>query len=156
LKKVQNTGPCGRKTKMPNYTKYCVDCESRSVDYHPIATGPIDGECVKCGGITKHDFTADVMTQEHCLAGCRDHNEIPREKRAFRQGSRADADRKEAAYRKGIQQRRQELKGGNRGSIRQTHAIPADLHAGKIRETKDPNYWQDPTNMKRHDAFKVN
>jgi hypothetical protein len=140
---------------MPSYSFKCEACGETSVGHHPIATGPVDGRCA-CGGVTKHDFTADVMTQELCTAGCRDHNEIPREKRAFRQGSRYDADKMEARYKKGIQERRQQLKGGNRGSIRQTHAIPADLHAGKIRETKDPNYWQDPTNMKRHDAFKVN
>lgn len=151
---MQDTGPCGRETKMPSYSFKCEACGQTSVGYHPIATGPVDGYCA-CGGVTKHDFAADVMTQELCLAGCRDHNEIPRAKRAFRHGTRAQADKVEANYRKGIAQRKEQLKGGNRGSIRQTHAIPADLHAGKIRETGDKKYWDDPSNMKRHDAFKV-
>jgi hypothetical protein len=36
-----------------------------------------------------------------------------------------------------------------------THQIPAALHAAKIRETGDRQYWDDPKNRNRHKSCRV-
>ena len=55
-----------------------------------------------------------------------------------------------------IKQTRRDLAdGGNRGAQRMTHQIPAALHAAKIKETGDRNYWDDAKNLNRHKSCKV-
>lgn len=62
----------------------------------------------------------------------------------------------EARDRREIEKTRRELAdGGNRGSQRLTHKIPAALHAAKIKETGDKAYWDDPKNRNRHKSCKV-
>ena len=140
---------------MPNYTYRCNRCPATAIIQRPFSVGPVADTC-DCGGILEHDIRADVATVECDTASCRDHNTIERSKRVFRRGTRAAADRKEAAYANHVKERRAALKdGGNKGKIKQTMAVPADLYHGKIRETKDRNYWTDPKNVSRHNDFKV-
>lgn len=139
---------------MPNYTFCCADCGETAVLHRPFSVGPTPEPCA-CGGTREHDFRTDVASVECDTSACRDHNFIKREKRVYRPGTQADAGRREAAYAGHVKERRQQLQGGNKGSIRQSHAIPADLYHGKIRETKDKNYWSDSKNMSRHNDFKV-
>ena len=140
---------------MPNYTFRCKACEQVAVLSRSFAIGPVAEACA-CGGLLEHDLCADVSTVEFDTAACRDHNFIKREKRVFRQGTQAAAGRTEAAYAKHVKDRRAAIAdGGNKGKIKQTMAIPADLYHGKIRETKDKNYWSDQKNVSRHSDFKV-
>lgn len=111
-------------------------------------------ECSSCRCEMQRDWQSDEPTID--TSGCRDHNFIPREKRVLVKGSRSDADRREHQIAQHIKQRRQQLKdGGNQGTIKQSHALPAELYHGKIRETKDRNYWNDKKNLDRHKDFKV-
>lgn len=140
---------------MPTYTYRCEDCGRSEEQRRSFAEGPTSCAC-SCGGRLEHDFAADIATVELDTSACRDHNVIERSKRVYRPGTRANADRVEAAHAKHVRERRQQLKeGGNRGRIKQSHAIPADLYHGKLRETKDRTYWQDPKNVARHNAFRV-
>lgn len=139
---------------MPNYTFRCDDCGETAVLHRPFSVGPTPEPC-PCGGSREHDFRTDVASVELDTSACRDHNVIERSKRVYRPGSRAAADRKEAAYARHVTDRRKQLKDGNQGTIKQTHAIPADLFHGKIRETGDKQYWNDKKNMARHSEFKV-
>lgn len=140
---------------MPSYTFRCSSCRETAVLRRAFSVGPTAEPCA-CGGTLEHDLRADVATVELDTAGCRDHNVIAREKRVFRQGTRAQATKLEGAYGRHVKQRRQQLKeDGNKGTIKQSHAIPADLYHGKIRETGDKQYWQDKKNVDRHSDFKV-
>lgn len=140
---------------MPNYTMTCQVCGETAVLHRPFSEGPSPEPC-PCGGVREHDFCTDVASIEVDTSSCRDHNVIERSKRVYRPGTRADADRKERAYAEHVRDRRKQLRdGGNQGRIRQTMAIPADLHHGKIRETGDRNYWKDQKNLSRHSDFKV-
>lgn len=139
---------------MPNYTFVCDTCEQTSVLHRPFSVGPVPEAC-HCGGTCIHDFRTDVLSVEVDTSACRDHNTIERSKRVYRPGSRRDADRREAAYGRHVQQRRSQLKDGNKGKFSQSHAIPADLFHGKIRETGDKRYWDDKKNVARHSDFKV-
>lgn len=140
---------------MPNYTFKCEACGDSELQRRPVEECEATFACA-CGGTKQRDFAADFATVQFDTSGCRDHNVIPREKRVYVPGSRSDADRREAKIAEGIKQRREQLReGGNQGSVKQTHAIPAELYHGKIRETKDKQYWQDPKNVDRHKDFKV-
>lgn len=87
---------------------------------------------------------------------CRDHDDIPEGKRVKRASSPRSAQAEEARFQRHIEERRKQLAdGGNRGSIRHTHSVPADLYHGKIRETGDRNYWKDPKNLKKHKSTRV-
>lgn len=139
---------------MPRYTFVCESCGNIAVLERPFSVGPIPAEC-SCGGILEHDFRADAETIAIDTSECRDHNVIKREKRVFRPGTQRQAERREAAYAKHVAERRSQLKDGNKGSIKHSHAIPADLYHGKIRETGDKNYWKENKNVNRHREFKV-
>lgn len=92
-------------------------------------------------------------------SSCRDHSDVapkyrvPRGPRGLG-SSRAEGE--EARFQRHIHQRRKDLAdGGNRGLFRHTHSVPADLYHGKIRETGDKHYWDDPKNLNRHKDSKV-
>lgn len=101
----------------------------------------------------QRDWQADEPTID--TSGCKDHDFIPPEKRVYRNVSKAGADRVEGKFKRHIAERRAQLKDGNKGKFKQTHAIPSDLFHGKIRETGDRKYWDDPKNVAKHKAFKV-
>lgn len=66
------------------------------------------------------------------------------------------ATRLEQAYQRSINERRKQLKdGGNKGNLRHTHSVPAELFHGKIRQTGDKNYWADPKNLSKHSSCRV-
>jgi predicted nucleic acid-binding Zn ribbon protein len=155
LKEVREAGACRRCQAMPNYTFKCEACGDSELQRRPVEECNATFTC-SCGGTRKRDLAADFATINVDTSGCRDHNVIAREKRVYRPGTRAQADRKEAAYAKHVKQRRSQLReDGNRGTIKQSHAIPADLYHGKIRETGDKQYWQDKKNVDRHKEFEV-
>lgn len=93
-------------------------------------------------------------------SGCKDHDEIPEGQRVQYGGERnissGQAAGIEAKHARHNEQTRRELAdGGNRGSIRKTMQIPATLFHGKIKETGDRQYWDDPKNRNRHKSCKV-
>lgn len=91
-------------------------------------------------------------------SACKDHDDIPPEFRVSNNPAGVSAGRgrkAEKKYTQGIMERRKELADGNRGSVRQTHAVPAHLYHGKIKETKDPHYWKDSKNLSRHNSCRV-
>jgi hypothetical protein len=90
-------------------------------------------------------------------SACRDHNDISEGSRVASGFDRGSPEQIEHQFKQHIDQRRTEIRdaGGQRGTFKQTHAVPAHLYHGKIKETKDPNYWQDPKNLSRHKECKV-
>lgn len=120
----------------------------------PMVEGPPEMIECGCGHAMHRDWQADAPMID--TSACRDHDDIPHEKRVARSTTPRSAAREEARFQQHIQGRRKALAdGGNRGSIRHTHSVPADLFHGKIKETGDKNYWQDPANLKRHKSTKV-
>lgn len=104
----------------------------------------------------ERDWQADAPMID--TSACRDHSEVRADKRvrsAWDGGK--SADRVEHEFKKQIEQRRSQIRdaGGQRGSIKQTHSVPAHLYHGKIKETGDKNYWSDPKNLNRHTECKV-
>jgi hypothetical protein len=93
-------------------------------------------------------------------SSCKDPDDVAPEHRTSvsqeRNLSKSQARRIEAQHGKKIAQTRRDIAdGGNRGAQRMTHQIPAALHAAKIKETQDRNYWDDPKNRARHKSCKV-
>lgn len=112
--------------------------------------------CSLCCGAMYRDWKADVPMID--TSACRDHSTV---KESARVRSRWDRNWKpetvERKFKENIDRRRREIRdaGGQRGSIKQTHAVPAHLYHGKIRETGDANYWSDPKNLAKHNECKV-
>ncbi len=89
-------------------------------------------------------------------AACRDHDHIPPEKRVFDAVGYQGEARKERAFAEHVQHRRKLVREAGSGKdFRMSHSVPADLYHGKIRETGDPDYWNDPTNLRRHRSCEV-
>lgn len=89
-------------------------------------------------------------------AACRDHDYIPPEKRVFDPMQPRSEVAKERAFEKHITFRRRLVREAGSGTdFRMRYSIPADLYHGKIRETGDPNYWDDPVNLRRHKSCEV-
>ena len=132
------------------YVFECEPCElSRQVDSKPFNVPPAP-LCV-CGKFMDRVYGCQIDT-----SGCKDHDHIPESKRVARSSGPADAAREEARFNSHINERRKLYsQHGQGGSFRHTHSIPADLYHGKIRETGDRSYWQDPKNLNRHKSTKV-
>ena len=127
--------PCGTKT--------AIDARP----FHP----PIHPLCPKCGVSMDRVFGCAIDT-----SGCTDHDDIPEHKRVQRQHTPRDTHREEARFKKHIDERRKlYAEAGQTPNLRHTHSVPADLFHGKIRETGDKNYWNDPKNLNRHKSTKV-
>jgi hypothetical protein len=88
---------------------------------------------------------------------CRDADDIPQEKRVYDWSDTRSETAKERAFQEHIHERRTLVKeaGRNPNFGRMTHSVPADLFHGKIRETGDKNYWEDPRNVQRHKSCQV-
>lgn len=110
--------------------------------------------CSMCGGEMHRDWQADSPMLD--TSRCQDADNIPEQHRVQRSSSPSSPAAEEARFSKHIDARRKQLaEGGNRGSIRHEHSVPADLYHGKIRQTGDRDYWKDPGNLKRHNSCKV-
>ena len=139
------------------YQFKCGECEAGQELTASISKGPPESVACCCGGVATRDWKADAPMID--TSGCRDHDFIPETKRVasndgFGVGKRG-AEKRVKGFKKHIDNRRKELAGGNKGSIRHTNSVPADLFHGKIRETGDKNYWNDPSNMAKHKSTKV-
>jgi hypothetical protein len=132
--------------------EFICDCgETQALDL-PAFSAPNHPFCVKgCRGIMRRIFGASIDT-----TGCKDHSYIPEKDRVYDPHRTVSAEKQERLFHERIKEKRKQHRdGGNRGSFRHSHSIPADLHHGKIRETGDKNYWDDPKNMSRHSDCRV-
>ena len=146
-----------------NYTFKCPKCKSVGVFTAPISQGPPsivtcwvkNRRGKKCLTFMRRDWQADAPMLD--TSKCKDHNFIPHEKRVASHWDRGGEDRMEQAFQQKITRRRQEIRdaGGQRGSLKQTHAVPSHLFHGKIKETGDDKYWSDPKNLAKHKECKV-
>lgn len=69
--------------------------------------------------------------------------------------SKAAARRKEKAYKKHIEERRQTFRDNRQVGGRLTHQVPTELYHAKIKQTGDRDYWRDDSNLKRHKSCQV-
>lgn len=137
------------------YTYTCEDCGSQRTIKRSIKRRPPEMLCCGCGCAMHRDWQADQPMID--TSACRDHNFIPHEKRVASRYDRGGEVAMESGFRRHIEQRRSQIRdaGGQRGSLKQTHAVPAHLYHGKIKETGDKNYWNDPKNLAKHNDCKV-
>jgi len=109
-----------------------------------------------CGKVMLRDWQADAPMLD--TSKCRDASDIPLQHQVRSQddGGKSGA-RVEREFQEEVRARRKQIRdaGGQRGSIRQTHSVPTHLYHGKIRETGDKAYWDDPSNLARHKECKV-
>lgn len=138
------------------YEFRCYPCElDNQVDSRPFRP-PSPPTCLSCGELMDRVFGCEINT-----AGCQDVDHIPEKDRIACGGTHANltpgqATALEAKHQAHIEKTRRELAdGGNRGSIRKTQSIPAALYHGKIKQTGDRHYWDDPKNRNRHKSTKV-
>lgn len=135
------------------YEYICDGCDETFTVEAPAFTPPVAlPVCYEHGGFQiRRLFGAHIDT-----TGCKDHSYIPEKDRVFDPHRTVSAAKQEHLFHERIKKKRKEHRdGGNRGSFRHSYSVPADLHHGKIRETGDKNYWDDPKNMKRHSDCRV-
>jgi len=138
------------------YTFRCYDCELDAFKHAKPFTPPSAPRCFNCGKKTSRVFGCNIDT-----SGCKDPDDIPHAQRiACGAGSQdmtnGQASALEAKHQRHNDQTRKELAdGGNRGSFRKSMQIPAALYHGKIKQTGDHKYWDDPKNRNRHKSCKV-
>ena len=95
------------------------------------------------------DWRSDAPHLDTSL--CKDHNHIPEKDRVYRHVAPQSAAKEEAKFQADIQRkRRMAREASGKSSIKQTMSVPADLFHGKIRQTGDRNYWNDPKNLRKH------
>lgn len=136
------------------YPFRCYDCElDNQIDARPFRP-PNAPRCPSCGQLMDRVFGCQINTES-----CKDHDFIPDESRVVESDRSYDKSlgvKKEQAYRRARDRRRAQLAdGGNKGSFKHTHSVPAELYHGKIKQTGDPDYWKDPKNLKRHKSTEV-
>lgn len=137
------------------YAFKCWGCgqieEVESRPFHP----PPAGTCA-CGKLMQRVYGCMIDT-----SGCQDHDSIPEKDRiACGVGDQNLTSGQAAAIEKqhhdhNEQTRREIADGGNKGVMRKTMQIPAALYHGKIKQTGDRNYWDNPKNRNRHKSCKV-
>ena len=136
------------------YQFHCEPCELVT-DLDAKAFHPPKAPTCSCGEEMLRVYGCAIDT-----AGCKDVDEIPHGDRVHYGGERdisgGQAAGIEAKHARHNESTRRELAdGGNRGLLRKTMQIPAALFHGKIKQTGDRNYWDDPKNRNRHKSCKV-
>ena len=137
------------------YEFKCWPCDITVARHSKAFNPPSAPKCSECGQFTDRVYGCNIDT-----SGCKDPDDVAPEHRISvsqeRDLSNSQARRIEAQAGKKIAQTRRDLAdGGNKGARRMTHQIPAALHAAKIKETGDREYWTDPKNRNRHKSCKV-
>lgn len=135
---------------------YKCECGCRQTINGSISVGPpASVVCESCHEEMDRDWKADAPNID--TSNCRDADAIPIEKRVERgMGSMNSGDREERRFQDHINETRKGIAdGGNRGQMKMTHSVPADLYHGKVRETGDKSYWKDPKNLAKHKSCKV-
>ncbi len=136
------------------YPFACYDCDTRcNIDAR--AFHPPKAPLCNCGEAMDRVYGCNIDT-----SGCKDPDDVAPEHRTSvsqeRNLTAAQSARIEKKHSDKISQTRRDLAdGGNKGARRMTHQIPAALHAAKIKESGDRNYWDDPKNRNRHKSCKV-
>lgn len=138
--------------------RYTFKCPSNhlSVVERSIKEGPPETyPCDLCARLAKRSWKDDAPMID--TSACRDHSHIPEDKRVVSQFDKGSADQQERQFEKHIRDRRKLIKdaGGQRPDLKQTHSVPTHLYHGKIRETGDKQYWNDPKNLAKHTDCKV-
>lgn len=135
----------------------CEECEAEKDVSCPISQAPPGTAwCEECEDMTMRKVWRPV--QFICDASDPDH--IPMESRVTENTlhgvSKSAGTKKEAAYRRALDKRRRQLAdGGNQGTRKHTHSVPAELYHGKIKQTGDKDYWKDPANLNKHKDCRV-
>lgn len=141
------------------YTFRCMFCGASREIEASISVGP--PAVVPCGKCESQQMQRDWKTDAPMLdtSACRDHNFIPHAKRVAQPGgnfvSKREALKREGEYAKMIQGRRAAAREAGDKSIKQKMAVPAEIYHGKIKETGDKKYWDDPKNVSRHKEWEV-
>lgn len=136
------------------YEFSCDYCNSATqIDTRPFRP-PKAPTCEVCGKKMLRVYGCRIDT-----SGCKDPDDIPGSKQiafANQDMTGGQANSIERGFQKHNEATRKELAdGGNRGSFRKTMQIPANLYHGKIKQTGDREYWDDPKNRNRHKSCKV-
>lgn len=107
--------------------------------------------CTRCHKQAKRVWLAPMIH----IAG--DPDEIPQQSRVTEDTlhgtSVSKAIKKERAYAKHVAAVREAQKGRKGGKL--VASIPTEVFHGKIRQTGDKRYWDDPANLAKHKAWKV-
>lgn len=138
---------------MPAYLFRCSDCKLEFDQVRSIKEGPPPPyDCPSCvNGTMEHIILPPMI---HC-SGDPDH--VPPEFGIQRLGhtggtNAAEAARIEAKYQKDIERKRAMKReaGKSKRAFNMTQSIPAPLYYGKIKQTGDSKYWDDPKNRSKH------
>lgn len=134
----------------------CDSCFKRAeVESRPFHPPPAPF-CSPCGAAMRRLYNCHIDT-----SGCKDHDEIPEQHRIAcgpidRNLTSGQAEAIEAKHQREMEQTRKQIRdGGNKGSFKLTRKIPAPLFHGKIKQTGDRHYWDDPKNLKKHKSTEI-
>lgn len=124
--------------------------ERQARPFHP----PQRVKCA-CSAWMRRIYACQIDT-----SGCRDADDIPEGQRVAYGGeaniTKGQALAVEAQQQRRVDQTRKDIAdGGNKASFKMSHQIPAHLYHGKIKQTGDRHYWDDPKNLNRHKSCKV-
>lgn len=139
-----------------NYPFTCYECESRQDVQAKAFNPPKAPDCPECGAAMDRVYGCMIDT-----SGCQDPDEIPAKDRIacgvgdqdLTPGQAAAIEKKHAQHNE--KTRREIRDGGNKGQMKKSMQIPAALFHGKIKQTGDRNYWDNPKNRNRHKSCKV-
>ena len=138
--------------------RYTFSCESghTMIVERSISIGPPEHvKCDLCERLARRSWKDDVPMID--TSACRDHSDIPHQHRVVSKFDKGSPEAQERKFQKHIKDRRSLIKdaGGQRKDLKQTHSVPTHLYHGKIKETGDKNYWNDPKNLSNHSNCKV-
>ena len=131
------------------YRFECEQCGEITTEVASIKDGPPTAPCC-CGSATLRIWDLPQVISRI------DSDFIPHDKRVVQSAfGRNDEVKIEKAYQRDIEQKRHLARQPGKKGIRMTHSIPTELYWGKIKETGDKKYWDDPKNRNRHGSCKV-
>ena len=136
------------------YTFECIACKRQEDVQRSMADAPVPIPC-SCGKPMQRVWKMPQIVTRG------DPDEIPQKHqvcdRHMNGIGKAAAKKKERLYTAAIEERRRVLRDHRdpRSSMQHTHSVPAELYHGKIKQTGDKHYWNDPKNLERHTSCKV-
>jgi len=125
-----------------------------------LRTKEFPGICVR--GARKGKAFEDIDPQFRVCdtgGGVREDGKlVPAGKASIRGISKAAAEKRERAYADRLASMNRAIRdqGGQKSkTMKMTHSVPVELYHGKIRETGDAHFWDDPKNRDQATSCKV-
>ena len=137
------------------YPYRCQSCDHEFLLERQMIDAPdLTQDCPECGGVAGRTWKSLHLVTVGCSGGS-DPDKVPEKFRVTQDALHGTTPKQAEKLERAYQEHLDEMRANKKPYGRITESIPAELFHGKIKETGDKKYWDDPKNRRRHKSVRI-